>query len=143
MLQLLCFGLLMLAINALLPFADFTFTAQQISAAVVALCGLLLVLAGGALFRKYATTFNPLKPGNASTLVTTGVYRYTRNPMYLGFLLILTAWCIYIGNLINILLLPLFIVSITSLNIKPEEQALANKFGQQYAAYASRIRRWL
>jgi protein-S-isoprenylcysteine O-methyltransferase Ste14 len=142
-LQMLLFGLLMLVIKTLLPFAAFAFPAQNIISAFVAACGLILILAGGALFRKHATTVNPHKPDAVSSLVVNGIYRYTRNPMYLGFLLILAAWGVFIGNLINLTILPLFVTSMTVLNIKPEEQALTDKFGERYTAYASKVRRWL
>ena len=142
-LQMLIFALLMLIVPKLQSLTAFAVPARAVVAVCIAACGLILVFSGGALFRKHQTTVNPHSPDTASRLVVSGVYRYTRNPMYLGFLLMLCAWCIFLGNLLNFLLLPLFVYTLWILNIRPEEQALSKKFGVQYTAYRRRVRRWL
>jgi len=72
-----------------------------------------------------------------------GVYRLTRNPMYLGFLLVLLGWAIFLSNALAFLLLPAFIFYMNRFQIEPEEKALTSLFGQQFVAYTSRVRRWL
>ena len=94
-------------------------------------------------FNKASTTFHPHKLEEASTLVTTGIYQKTRNPMYLGLLLMLTGWGVWLGSLANIALLVLFVVVMTELQIKPEENVLRKLFGQDYEDYRQRDRRWI
>ncbi len=142
-LQLLFFSSLMFVVKTQAPFVNFTHGSLPIIAILLTASGLTLIIAGGALFRTHNTTVNPLKPDNASKLVVAGIYRYTRNPMYLGFLLILSAWCIYLGNLLNILFVPCFIYTLSILNIRAEEHALSNKFGEYYSEYCARVRRWI
>jgi len=93
-------------------------------------------------FRKH-TTPNPFKPDNASHLVTSGMYRITRNPMYLGLLIILSGWAVYLGSVTPFLLLPLFVWVINVEQIFPEEEILEKKFGQQYRDYKEKVRRWI
>ena len=95
------------------------------------------------LFFRAHTTFNPIHPERTQTLVTAGTYRYTRNPMYVGMLIILTGWCIYLGSLGAFALLPVFVWVLTHQQIVPEEQVLAQKFGQAYTDYQRRVPRWL
>lgn len=95
------------------------------------------------IFRKNHTTINPVHPDQASKLVTEGLYRYTRNPMYLGLLIVLTGWAVYLGNVTALLVLPLFALIITRWQILPEERALEQKFGDEYRTYKCAVRRWL
>lgn len=94
-------------------------------------------------FRKAKTTINPLTPDKSSAVVSTGVYRYSRNPMYAGMLLLLIAWGIYLGTLSVWILPPLFVWIITVNQIIPEEHALQKLFGQNYLDYKNSVRRWL
>lgn len=105
--------------------------------------GLGCDLAGLILFLRSRTTINPLKPQATSTLVCSGIYRLTRNPMYLGLLFILLGWATYLANLAALLLVPLFALYLTRFQIVPEERILAAKFGAAFAAYRARVRRWL
>jgi protein-S-isoprenylcysteine O-methyltransferase Ste14 len=84
-----------------------------------------------------------MKPESSSSLVVSGIYKLTRNPMYLGLLLVLLGWAIYLTNVLVFLLLPAFILYINRFQIAPEERALTALFGQEFAAYKSRTRRWL
>jgi protein-S-isoprenylcysteine O-methyltransferase Ste14 len=86
---------------------------------------------------------NPTKPSATSSLVTNGVFRFTRNPMYLSLLLYLVAWAVYLANWLALLLVPVFMLYITRFQIKPEERALSAQFGPEYASYKARVRRWL
>ena len=94
-------------------------------------------------FRKAHTTVNPLAPGRASSLVTSGVFRLTRNPMYLGMALALYGVAWYLQNFLTFVVLAGFVVYITRHQIIPEERAIASKFGDVYADYQSRVRRWV
>lgn len=111
--------------------------------AVIGLAGLTFDVLGLLAFRQRRTTVNPLDPGKASTLVTGGIYRVTRNPMYLGMALLLTAWALHLSSLWPLLGPVAFVLYITRFQILPEERALLRLFGQDYSAYVSRVRRWL
>lgn len=95
------------------------------------------------LFFRARTTPNPMKPQNSSQLVTAGLYRYTRNPMYVGMLVMLLGWAIYLGSISPLLVLPLFIWVINTQQILPEEALLTEKFGASYQAYLQSVPRWL
>ena len=86
---------------------------------------------------------NPTKPGTTSSLVTDGVFRLTRNPMYLSLVLYLLGWAAYLSNWLALLLVPMFVLYINELQIKPEERALSALFGAEYASYKTDVRRWL
>ena len=110
----------------------------------------LLVMAGAAFdalgilaFRALRTTVNPLKPERASALVTSGVYRVTRNPMYVGMVLFLLAWAVYLSAALPFAGPLVFALYITRFQIRPEERVLEASFGACYSAYAARVRRWL
>ena len=94
-------------------------------------------------FRASRTTINPMKPESTSELVEGGVYSFSRNPMYLGLAIILCAWGIYLGNLVSLLLLPVFIWYITIFQIIPEEEMMVNLFNEKYIKYKQRVRRWI
>lgn len=95
------------------------------------------------LFFRAKTTSNPMKPNNTSYLVTSGLYRFSRNPMYLGLLVMLTGWALYLGSLSPLSMLPLFVWMLTKQQIIPEETILMDKFGQEYRDYQQRVRRWI
>jgi protein-S-isoprenylcysteine O-methyltransferase Ste14 len=105
--------------------------------------GFAIVLAGVFAFRQAKTTVNPLKPETATAMVTSGIYRFTRNPMYLGFLLVLAGWGMYLSNLLAVALLPLFVLYMNRFQIVPEERALCAKFSHVFTAYTCSVRRWL
>ena len=112
-------------------------------ALTLALSGIGFDLAGLMAFIRAKTTINPLKPAATAALVTTGLYRVTRNPMYLGMLLVLFGWAVFLSNLGALLIAPLFALYITRFQIIPEERVLAEKFGAAFMAYQSQVRRWL
>ena len=94
-------------------------------------------------FWRAHTTINPHRPESASKLVTSGVYAWTRNPMYLGLSVLLLGWAINLGTLTPLVLAPLFIPLIRYVQIRPEEHALRARFGEDYARYCQRVNRWL
>lgn len=112
-------------------------------AAGLALAGFLIIIISVAAFLRVKTTVNPIKPDSANTLVASGIFRYSRNPMYLGLLLLLLSFAVYLGDIVAFVPAALFVVFITEFQIKPEEQALREKFGTQYDEYSKRVRRWI
>lgn len=111
-------------------------------AAAIAVLGLGVCLAGVLSFRLARTTVNPLRPENASSLVVAGIYHRTRNPMYLGFALVLLAWSVLLGAPLTLLGVGGFVLYMNRFQIRPEEQALARLFGDDFSRYCSRTRRW-
>jgi len=105
--------------------------------------GILLMLAGGYAFQKAKTTVNPTKPSAASSVVTSGVYRFSRNPMYVGFLLTLIGWATFLSHTLPFLLLPIYVAYMNRFQISPEERALSAKFGDEYETYKQAVSRWL
>lgn len=136
------FGAGMAAIAYAIP-APLDIPGKTSVAIVLVLMGALVALAGVMAFRRHKTTVNPLAPEQSTSLVATGVYRFSRNPMYLGFLLVLIGWCVYLASWASTLMLPAFMVYMNRFQIQPEERALANKFGQQFSRYSNSVRRWL
>ena len=133
----------MLGVAHSAPGLSFTLAGSSaIAMALVALGG-TVAIAGVIAFRDKRTTINPLTPSASSSVVSGGVYRVSRNPMYLGFLLALAGWAVYLSNAGAALLLPAFVAYMTQYQIQPEERALLAKFGSEFAQYASRVRRWL
>lgn len=112
-------------------------------AALLVVVGEGISLAGIIWFRRAKTTINPFKVSKASALVTDGVYRFTRNPMYLGMVLTLVGWCVFLSSLITLFFVPLFVLYINRFQIIPEEQALTSIFGDKYAEYKNKVRRWI
>ncbi|MNJ74873.1 hypothetical protein D3C77_718740 [compost metagenome] len=86
---------------------------------------------------------NPLKPASASALVTSGIYRVTRNPMYLGFALVLAAWTVFLASPFTLLGIAAFVLYIDRFQILPEERALHQLFGEAMDEYCARVRRWI
>ena len=126
-----------------MPAFEFQIPLRKILSVSMATAGTIVSGLGILSFRRARTTVNPMKPDSASSLVVSGIYRLTRNPMYLGFLLVLVGWAIYLSNALAFFFLPAFIVYMNRFQIEPEEQALHVLFGPQFAAYRSRVRRWL
>ncbi|MEE4303921.1 MAG: isoprenylcysteine carboxylmethyltransferase family protein [Wenzhouxiangella sp.] len=112
-------------------------------AALLLITGAWLAVAGVMEFRRASTTVNPMAPGDSSTVVHTGVYRYTRNPMYLGFLFVLLAWAVWLAAPWALLGPVVFAAWMTRFQIVPEECALLERFGDDYRAYRERVRRWV
>ena len=139
---LLC-GAVMVFIAGGLPALDAMARGQVVAAVAIALAGLAICLAGVVSFRRAKTTVNPLRPETASSLVGTGIYRVTRNPMYLGFALCLAGWTVWLGSLPALAGVALFVLYIDRLQIVPEERALKALFGEEYAGYCARVRRWV
>ncbi|MEH6472507.1 MAG: isoprenylcysteine carboxylmethyltransferase family protein [Halopseudomonas sp.] len=137
------FATLMWLASTALPQLQLPNTLKLITFAALTITGALITLAGVLSFRQANTTVNPTTPDAASSLVTTGIYRYTRNPMYVGFLLFLIGWGLYLSSLYALALTAGFIGYMNRFQIKPEEQALESVFGAEVTSYKQRVRRWL
>jgi len=127
----------------LIPVGHFELVAKGSVSLTFLIIGLVLPAAGVLSFRRHQTTVLPMKPEKTTALVTTGIYRLTRNPMYLGMLFILVAWGIWLGHIASLLMLPLFVWYLNRFQIKPEERALQAKFGNDFTQFCREVRRWL
>lgn len=105
--------------------------------------GTFIALAALRAFRKARTTVNPLQPESSSTLVCTGIFAHTRNPMYLALLFALLALCVYLENAFTLIPVVLFVLFMNRFQILPEERAMESLFGEEYLDYKARVRRWL
>ncbi len=138
------FALCMWCASLWLPSMIKTITAiHLVVTAIVAMAGVIVAIVGVFYFHQARTTVNPLKPEAASALVTLGIYQYTRNPMYVGMVLVLCAWGIFLGVLWNVLFVMLFMIYIQQFQIIPEEKALERMFPEDFLEYRKHVRRWL
>ena len=130
-------------LSGLMGFLTFDLPARAPLASLLVIAGGISGFVGIFTFRVAHTTVDPRTPEAARVLVTSGIYRFTRNPMYLGIVLILVAWLVFLGNLLSIIMLPLFVLYMNRFQISPEERALTEKFGDEYLNYQLEVRRWL
>lgn len=140
----------MLATGLLMWFLSFLFPALTLMtlqsfpvAIILGLVGLGASVMGVMSFRRAQTTINPGRSAKASALVTLGIYRYTRNPMYLGSLLVLIAWGVFLGNAAALVSAFVFVPYINRYQIQPEERLLQDTFGAEFTAYKAKVRRWV
>jgi protein-S-isoprenylcysteine O-methyltransferase Ste14 len=125
------------------PFADVPARIRLGAAIALAVAGVATAISGVAAFRRAKTTVNPLKPETSASLVTSGIYRLTRNPMYLGLALVLIAWAVLLSSAWTFLGPLVFALYITRFQIMPEERVLLRMFGETYSAYQAKVHRWL
>lgn len=136
-------GLLIWGIASYVPFPSFALPVKDLVVVLLAALGAVVSVLGLVSFRRAKTTVNPLRPEQASTLVASGIYRYTRNPMYLGFAIVLLAWVVYLSAWPALLVVAAFIGYMNEFQIKPEEVALKTRFGQAFVEYKRSVRRWI
>ena len=110
---------------------------------IIAALGIAIAVSGVIAFRHARTTINPTKPDASSSLVSGGVFRITRNPMYLGLLLLLFSFAIYLSSVWALPIPVLFAAYIDRFQIAPEERVLSRLFGADYATYKAKVRRWI
>ncbi len=139
----LAFATLIWWMASYLPKIEIEFVPKMVIVSLLVAIGVFFDLSGLLVFRKAKTTVNPMKPNKSSALVNTGVYKITRNPMYVGLLFILSAWCLYLDSPAALIGVVGFIFYIHTFQILPEERMLITLFGEQYKEYQSRVRRWL
>jgi protein-S-isoprenylcysteine O-methyltransferase Ste14 len=125
------------------PKTEIGFVPKTIVVMLLVIIGVIFDLSGLANFLRAKTTVNPMKPHNASALVKTGIYRITRNPMYVGLVFVLSAWCIYLDCPIALIGVAGFILYVHTFQILPEERMLIKLFGDEYREYQARVPRWL
>ena len=125
------------------PSVELPLLARSIAFGVIVFAGAAMGVAGNVAFKRARTTPNPFRPQQASSLVTTGIYRYTRNPMYVGLCLVLLGWAAFLGAAFALLGPVAFVAYIARFQILPEERALSAKFGAAYSEYVAQVRRWL
>jgi protein-S-isoprenylcysteine O-methyltransferase Ste14 len=135
-------GLMWLAAWAL-PASGFLIPARDFVAICIAIAGVIISALGVISCRQARTTVNPMKPEASSSLVSTGIFKLTRNPMYLGFVLALLAWAVFLSTILAFLFLPAFILYMNRFQLVPEERALSMLFGQTFTAYTARAHRWI
>ena len=112
-------------------------------AIVIALLGGAFSLTGMISFRRAKTTVNPMQPEKTSSLVSSGVYTVTRNPMYVGLLLVLVGWAVFLSSAVALAGPVAFFFYIGRFQIAPEERVLVQMFGPKYVEYKAKVRRWL
>lgn len=133
----------MWGISRVTPLLEVSILYRVSAAIAIAVAGGFFSIAGAVSFRRARTTVNPMKPESASSLVSSGVYRVTRNPMYVGLLLGLAAWATFLAAPWALLGPLAFLLYIGRFQIAPEEVVLSRLFGTEYAAYKAKVRRWL
>ncbi len=142
-LQVIFLGCMMWLVSPLLPTVNIEQSWASLLAITVLVVGVVLAGAGVREFTRHKTTVDPLAPQKASALVVSGVYTYTRNPMYAGFALSLCALVIYLRSPLLLSGVIVFIAYMNRFQINPEERALSAAFGGEWERYRSRVRRWL
>jgi len=115
----------------------------ELLAAVMATAGLVVAASGVVSFYRARTSINPHAPHRSTSLITTGMYAWTRNPMYMGMFFVLLGWALVQGGLVAVLLVFLFIPYMNRFQIVPEERVLRTLFGEQFEIYQRRVRRWM
>ena len=136
-------GLGIVYLPDLFGFEAFEIPLQGWVAGIVIVFGLSFDLMGLLEFRKHATTISPLSPNKSALVVSSGIYRITRNPMYLGLAIVLVGVTIAFGSAIGLLMVLVFVLYITRFQIKPEERILEAKFGEAFVDYKAKVKRWI
>ncbi|MGI2855365.1 methyltransferase family protein [Shewanella algae] len=140
---LLLFALLLQLTSYYLPSSNLHPTFSLGLAVSLLTAGLVIPLAGVLSFKRHGTTPDPRVPEQSSALVTSGIYRWSRNPMYLGFVLLLLAQAVFLNCLWLLILIALFAAYLQRFQIRPEERAMQQLFGDSYHSYCQRVKRWI
>jgi len=122
---------------------NIVFSGQSIISLFLMTVGFIVLLIAISAFIKLKTTINPLKPEDATFLVTTGIFRLSRNPMYLGLLLLIISLWVKTGAVSGFILVPSFVAYLNYFQIAPEERAMRKLFADSYNAYCLKVRRWI
>ena len=134
---------LMRMVSVYLPFGSLTLFGAYWVAGLLVVAGGVLGMVGLFQFYRNGTSIDPHNPQKTRSLVTGGIYQYSRNPMYLALFFLLIAYASILQNVLNLVLLPLFIWYMNRYQIIPEEEVMEEKFGDEYLEYKSKVRRWL
>lgn len=138
----LCFGLMMYLLAEFLPIGYFDFYGRMLLTKILAVMGIVIALLALFQFKMAKTTIDPTKPDKVSNLVVGGIFKFSRNPMYLALLLILLALGVFLGNAFNTLVAAGFVGYMNRFQIIPEERILLDKFGRSFKDYCILTRRW-
>lgn len=133
----------MWGVSLIAPQVEMPAGVRLAACAAIAVVGLVFGAAGIVSFRRARTTIHPERPEKASSLVHSGIYRVTRNPMYLGLALVLVAWAVFLSSAWALFGPLAFMLYMNRFQIAAEERALSRLFGVEYASYQARVRRWL
>ncbi|WP_405397391.1 methyltransferase family protein [Maribacter sp. Asnod2-G09] len=138
----LCFGLMMYLLAEFLPIGYFDFYGRMLLTKILVGIGILIGVLALFQFKRASTTIDPTKPDKASNLVVGGIFKFSRNPMYLALLLVLLALGVFLGNAFNTLIAAGFVGYMNRFQIIPEERILLEKFGRSFKDYCILTRRW-
>jgi len=136
---LLCIGIIYLFENKI-EYSQPDFKAIGI---IFLILGLIIIFLAVLKFIKIKTTVDPTRPHKTSNLVISGIYKITRNPMYLGMLFLIMAYTIYTNNVVGSITIPIFIFYINKFQIEPEEIEMRKKFGESFENYCKKVNRWI
>ena len=139
----LIFAAIIWVCNMVFPSGHISFAGQLALAVVLVALGFSISVAAAISFKKASTQIDPREPSKSQSIVQTGIFRYSRNPMYLGLVFVLVGWVVWLGNWAGVAFIALFIWYISRFQIAPEEEALKPKFGAEYEAYLRKVRRWI
>ncbi len=134
---------LMVLTKNLLSSLDYSWQYSNNIAIAIFILGILIAFLAIYCFSKHQTTVNPTKPESSTSIVNSGIYAFSRNPMYLAMLLSLIAFALFLENIAAYYCLPIFVAYISHFQIIPEERILQTLFGQEYLTYKNTVRRWL
>jgi protein-S-isoprenylcysteine O-methyltransferase Ste14 len=132
---------IMMGLHLIFPVATIIPAPWNITGIIPLAAGVILNLVADRDFKKHRTTVKPFE--ESAVVITTGLYRLSRNPMYLGFELILIGVALFLGSLTPFLVVILFPLLMEALFIRAEEEMLAQQFGQHWLAYKEQVRRWI
>ncbi|WP_299317684.1 isoprenylcysteine carboxylmethyltransferase family protein [uncultured Maribacter sp.] len=138
----LCFGLMMYLLAEFLPIGYFDFYGRMLLVKILVGIGIIIGVLALFQFKRASTTIDPTKPDKASNLVVGGIFKFSRNPMYLALLLVLLALGVFLGNAFNTLIAAGFVGYMNRFQIIPEERILLEKFGRSFKDYCILTRRW-
>jgi len=111
--------------------------------ATLTVLGVLAMASARAALSRADTTWLPMTPARTRRLVTSGVYRVSRNPIYLGMMLVLLGLAVLLTSPAALLVSAVFVLFLDLFQIAPEERALAAAFGREYVEYRAHVRRWI
>ena len=134
-------GLVIYFSRALFP--KYVFTLTNFISILFLVLGLLMLITAVLSFKKYQTTVNPLRPEKASQLVTSGIFKFSRNPMYFAMLLVLLSITVKFNILGGAAMSVAFVLFITTFQIIPEELAMKKLFVGEFDLYQESTRRWI
>ena len=136
-------AMVMILLAQVFPEFTLTFSLKKELSIVIVIAGILVAMSGVWAFHNARTTLNPLLPSDTKSIVSYGIFKVSRNPMYLGFLISLIGLAVYLLNIIAFVSIFVFKIFMDELHIKPEEKVLQKKFGKAYSDYLDKVPRWI